>query len=57
MTMARVVTCKHDTEELEAHTPYELLDEKPYGYRILVGRVAQWFRKDIFFAPRVVADA
>ena len=55
--MARVVSCKHDTEELEAHTPYEVLDEKPYGYRILVGRVAQWFRKDIFFAPRVVADA
>jgi len=52
--MTTVVTCKHDTEELIANTPYEVLDEREWGYRLLVGKVAQWFRKDMFFKPRVV---
>jgi hypothetical protein len=55
--MTLVVTCKHDTEELEANIPYEVLDERAWGYRLLVGRVAQWFRKDMFFKPRMVSVA
>jgi hypothetical protein len=55
--MTLVVTCKHDTDELVASIPYEVLDERAWGYRLLVGRVSQWFRKDMFFKPRVVGHA
>jgi hypothetical protein len=53
--MTIVVKCKEDTDELEAGVPYEVLDERSWGYRLWTGAVAAWFRKDMFFKPQVLA--
>lgn len=52
--MMTIVKCKEDTAALMAGEPYQVLDERSWGYRLLVGKVTAWFRKDLFFKPVMV---
>lgn len=52
--MMTTVMCREDTASLMSGIPYQVLDERGWGYRLRVGRATAWYPKDKFLKPVMV---